>query len=720
MYNVQMKYKILLLLPIVLLFTTSSLVSADTVSDLRTELQTVLNKIEELKSELILVESGITPGESGASCISINQDLKKGMENAEVKRLQVFLAQDPGVYPENITSGYFGNLTELAVQRWQAKHGVVSYGSAYTTGFGLVGPQTRRAIAASCTGTISTVAGADNIIDFTFITKSARAPFVSTAKIVMLQAACMSYRVDWGDGSDPTTHMATRTTDCGVGVSTQTLTHTYTAAGNYTTTLYAGKGNVAQLPKATTSNITILPGDPFVKVITPNGGDTLKLGDTTKIRWQVANQPTDSAIVFYIVGPTGTYRFAKRSHRSQEFNWIVGDRVCDGNGCNVNLPIGTNYKVRAVLYTPADACIDFCEPDSVTPEFLTNDESDSDFSIGQLGNNGNDPLIVPVIRGKAPFTATISVKLAPINSGVGNFEVDFGDGSQSYRIHIPAGETRTTERTISHIYTSTGDYNLQLRPVGAVQYISEKKIYVSESRLELTPQANVTAPVTVQATIDIDNTCSHTEDTLRVYTIDWGDRTETTRYEVRTNKCLSTSSSTQQLSTRIFTHDYLQPGAYSVELITSVNGNSTKQVDSVDIDDLVLDVSPRFGFKPLTVTAKFAAETSCIIKDADVVYTIDWGDGTDTSYAVDPAVCGTTASISTTEKEYSHIYSNLGRYYVSLTLDKSTVGSSRTSLKEVVVDTSAIRNTLRKFTLTLTDSNIGENMAAAIQSIFKK
>jgi hypothetical protein len=69
--------------------------------------------------------------------------LKKGSRGAQVAALQQFLAEDPSLYPEGTVSGYFGALTEAAVQRFQARYGIVSSGSAATTGYGAIGPKTR-------------------------------------------------------------------------------------------------------------------------------------------------------------------------------------------------------------------------------------------------------------------------------------------------------------------------------------------------------------------------------------------------------------------------------------------------------------------------------------------------------------------------------------------------------------------------------------------------
>ncbi|MEK7536064.1 MAG: peptidoglycan-binding domain-containing protein [Patescibacteria group bacterium] len=72
--------------------------------------------------------------------ITFSVALQKGSQNAQVKALQQFLAQDGSLYPEKIVSGYFGGLTESAVKRFQKKYGVAKEGDA---GYGLIGPKTR-------------------------------------------------------------------------------------------------------------------------------------------------------------------------------------------------------------------------------------------------------------------------------------------------------------------------------------------------------------------------------------------------------------------------------------------------------------------------------------------------------------------------------------------------------------------------------------------------
>jgi peptidoglycan hydrolase-like protein with peptidoglycan-binding domain len=66
-----------------------------------------------------------------------------GKRGIEVMKLQEFLAQDKSIYPEGLVTGYFGLITQKAVQRFQCKYNIICYGSPKTTGFGVVGPKTR-------------------------------------------------------------------------------------------------------------------------------------------------------------------------------------------------------------------------------------------------------------------------------------------------------------------------------------------------------------------------------------------------------------------------------------------------------------------------------------------------------------------------------------------------------------------------------------------------
>jgi peptidoglycan hydrolase-like protein with peptidoglycan-binding domain len=65
-----------------------------------------------------------------------------GSTGANVTSIQTYLASNPSFYPQGLVTGYYGALTQAAVQRFQAFYGIVSSGSPSTTGYGRVGPLT--------------------------------------------------------------------------------------------------------------------------------------------------------------------------------------------------------------------------------------------------------------------------------------------------------------------------------------------------------------------------------------------------------------------------------------------------------------------------------------------------------------------------------------------------------------------------------------------------
>lgn len=77
-----------------------------------------------------------------SSCSTISSGLSLGDSGEAVTKLQQFLAKDKSVYPQGLVTGYYGHLTEDAVQRFQATHNIVASGTPTTTGYGLVGPHT--------------------------------------------------------------------------------------------------------------------------------------------------------------------------------------------------------------------------------------------------------------------------------------------------------------------------------------------------------------------------------------------------------------------------------------------------------------------------------------------------------------------------------------------------------------------------------------------------
>ena len=124
-------------------------------TDIASQIATLLAQIKALQVQIAQLSGQPT---SAGACLSLSYNLyadqTDATTNGEVTKLQQFLAQDSSIYPSGLLTGYFGPMTESAVQRWQATHGVVSSGSADTTGYGYVGPKTRAAM--SCGGVQTT------------------------------------------------------------------------------------------------------------------------------------------------------------------------------------------------------------------------------------------------------------------------------------------------------------------------------------------------------------------------------------------------------------------------------------------------------------------------------------------------------------------------------------------------------------------------------------
>ncbi len=101
----------------------------------------LLSLIENLQQQLKEKQNGKVP--FGAYVSEIAKTIGKGDNGQDVRSLQEFLAKNPAFYPEGEVTGYYGEMTEKAVRRYQCANNIVCTGSALTTGYGYVGPTTK-------------------------------------------------------------------------------------------------------------------------------------------------------------------------------------------------------------------------------------------------------------------------------------------------------------------------------------------------------------------------------------------------------------------------------------------------------------------------------------------------------------------------------------------------------------------------------------------------
>ncbi len=95
-------------------------------------------------------------------------NLYSGMDNNNVRNLQKTLSSNKNIYPQGLITGYFGPLTEKAVERFQTEYKIVSSGTPSTTGYGLVGPRTRamlRSISEKTSSIVSKQTSSKRVVD---------------------------------------------------------------------------------------------------------------------------------------------------------------------------------------------------------------------------------------------------------------------------------------------------------------------------------------------------------------------------------------------------------------------------------------------------------------------------------------------------------------------------------------------------------------------------
>ncbi|MBI5003563.1 peptidoglycan-binding protein [Candidatus Kaiserbacteria bacterium] len=95
--------------------------------------------------------SAMNSGTMGILGSIFDHNLSFGSSGDQVSRLQSCLAKlDPSNFSMDNITGFFGNITQQALQNWQSQNNIVASGTPDTTGFGFFGPKTRTAMQGAC------------------------------------------------------------------------------------------------------------------------------------------------------------------------------------------------------------------------------------------------------------------------------------------------------------------------------------------------------------------------------------------------------------------------------------------------------------------------------------------------------------------------------------------------------------------------------------------
>lgn len=441
---------VVLTLALPLLANAQTTATAAQVAQLTSQIQTLLQQVSALQAQTGSSGTPTMAGSSGAvtagNCPSFARTLKVGMSGSDVSALQQFLASDSSVYPNPQITGYFGALTQAAVQRWQAKHGVVSSGSPSTTGYGQVGPRTASAMASQCGAGASGGANDAPVGGFIQVTPvTGNSPLsVTVNATVNTTNSCTgaTYTLDWGDGTVPQ-QIIVQNGNCSQLV--QSLTHVYTFGGTFRVMLSAGSHQ-------TYATVTVIGAGPAASSGT---GHVNTYGGPS----ETFNPSPGSGVAPLTVTFSGVVT-------TNDAGFGVGDNTDaldfgDGTMAKVQLPASVggwlNYSVshtyqsaggyRVVLHQGALSSSAFVGNATITVSAPTTGAGSNTFGIVSVTPAGS--------------TLPVSVSLVVLLPSCASYQIDWGDGTA---ISTATASCATGGSTVSiqHSYTAAGSYTIKL------------------------------------------------------------------------------------------------------------------------------------------------------------------------------------------------------------------------------------------------------------------
>lgn len=386
-----------------------------------------------------------------SSCPNIGRSLKVGSTGDDVARLQAFLARDPSIYPNPVVSGYFGSLTQAAVQRWQVKYNIVSSGTPATTGYGMVGPRTAAAIALLCSTTSNANAAGGYI---TVSPVSGSAPLnVNIAANVNTTLSCSGslYTLNYGDGSAPQS-INVPPNNCAQVV--QNFTHSYVYGGTYTIVLASGTHQ-------TSATITVA-GPPA-----PNGtaGGTIATnGSTPKgtLSAFVTSGNAPLTTTFYVSCVGGTVYNVVFGDGTDLGSAGVGNTQCNGGLQSIThtYQAAGSYTAQLIIFTQQGNGTLY--PLQFGTVGITVNSTTSSSGSGSTSNYVyGAPTLVPNTSG-SPLGVAVRFDLPTACTG---FDVSWGDGSTD-AIQNDGGSScgsASVINTQTHTYSTTGAYTITIK-----------------------------------------------------------------------------------------------------------------------------------------------------------------------------------------------------------------------------------------------------------------
>ncbi len=438
---------------------------------------------------------------------------------------------------------------------------------------------------------------------------------------------------------------------------------------------------------------------PYIKVTSPNGGETYKPGSTVRITW-IATGVTDNA------NSIGVNIFKYRSDNNYygvkpEFGVTVSNFVTNGviqdNG-SYDWTIPATYSGQYVIMVGGGP-------------YGLKDYSDGAFTVSNTTSSSSITVISPS-GGGLKIGSTQIIEWSPADYYSDAIIDLFQVNGNSHNLVKRLFDLRAVVNSGTHSWTIDNTLQPGSNYVIGIKYYKGNYIYTSDYSYSnqfslVVPSSNnpviygVSGPqqlnINQQGTWSI--SASDSSGGSLSYSVDWGD----TKVVCQSGYMCANAimPSTQQSAT--FTHTYNSAGTFSpVFTVTNSSGQSAQTSLSVEVTpSSSVNARPRIisGTAPSSVVSGQTASFGWTAEDADnddLSWSISWGDGTGVTSACSLGpISGSKRNWTTSA---SHAWINGGTYVVKAEVSDCKGGSDSSSVNvNVLLTTSQVPTTPTSF-----------------------
>lgn len=427
-------------------------------------------------------------------CPTLTRNLWFGLRGSDVSKLQEFL-RDVGTYTYPEITGYFGPATQRAVEDWQARNDIVNAGTPNTTGFGVVGPLTRKAITHICGGVVEPVACTLQY-DPVCGRKGGSVQTYGNTCMLKTQGAEFLYEGQCRDNTTDTAPFMCRIWNDGCNTCSRTE-----PGGALACTLRACVWEgIAKCEEYFDEEPTGTK-----PVIHGFAGPTVLKANETGL-WEVkASDPQNGRL---------EYRIDWGENRSSSpFDTIAS---LAGSGFVQQTTFSHAYAFAGV-YT---VTITVRDVQGLTATTTT--------TVNVTGLESPESLTVRPTVGAAPLTVTATIALAP-RSGLDLIEIcgpivvgeiDWGDGTIESPTRLGCSSQHIV--VVSHTYTAPGTYKIVLERTNGLRFTESVRVSGADTTTFIANPLAGDVPLTVTFTAPGGSSCVDGPD----YEIDYGDGTK--------------------------------------------------------------------------------------------------------------------------------------------------------------------------------------------------